>query len=533
MGVRKIKTVMIVDDEILVRVGIKSIVNWEESGYIVVGEASNGNDAIKKIPLLNPDIILTDLYMDEMDGFGLIKHCALNFPRIKLIVLSNYNDFDNVKKAMKVGAVDYIFKLTAKPEEIIKIMNEIKVGEGSEASKYDELVVKNQSALKTKLIKTAVRQKYQQGDEIINQAVYLKTKCNFSKPFIMLYISIDDFTISSSTEKINEIELLKYSIENVISEALKNSPAEVFNYSQGDLILILNVSDNNYDTAAKEMSLCFETIVEYIKRYIGISVSGALSGAYSGVEQLKAAVEDCMCTIKQRFWSDGGRLFLRNGKQNIISNRQINTDDFYDILVQGNFTKAREFLLDFFNMASSCTSYDEEKTRMTLMSLYNKIIKTAQVYNIESFQSSDNNVVLPFDAITKYDLFCSIKQNFMEYFEGFVDFGSMLSSSKKRADIADIKIHVRNNLVSDLSVSAVAKKIHMSENYFSHTFKKETGTNFVDFVNKERMMKACELLKSTGMKINEIAFAVGISNSNYFSVLFKKIIGKSPVEYRQ
>ena len=95
----------------------------------------------------------------------------------------------------------------------------------------------------------------------------------------MLYVSIDDFAVNSITGKIHEIELLKYSIENVISEAIKNIPAEVFNYSQGDLILISNITDNDYNRASEEMSLCFKTIVEYIKRYIGISVSGALSGA--------------------------------------------------------------------------------------------------------------------------------------------------------------------------------------------------------------------------------------------------------------
>lgn len=527
------KQVMIVDDEILVRVGIKSIVNWEENGYRIVGDASNGKEALEKIPSLKPDIILTDLYMNEVDGFELIKYCASNFPNIKLIVLSNYNDFENVKKAMKLGAVDYIFKLTAKPEEIIKIMNEIKLCSDNEGAELDEIIVENQSVLKTKLIKTAVGQKYTDANEILNQSMYLKTKCDFSKPYIMLYISIDDFNVNSSTDKIHEIEALKYSIENVIAEAIKNRQAEVFNYKAGDLILISNLEDKSYDAIAIEMESYFQTIVEYIKRYIGNSASGALSREFSGVNQLKTAVGECISIIKQRFWREGGTLFTKNEEQNNILCMHINTDDFYDLLIQGSFTKAADYLTDFFDKAASCTSYDEKKIRMMIMSLYNKLMEAEEIYIIDELKNDDHNHVFLFDAITKYDLLVSIKGKFLEYFDEFVSYCSMRNCVKKRADIADIKIYVRNNLASDLNVSTIAGRIHMSENYFSHTFKKETGTSFIDFVNKERILKACELLKSSNMKINEIAMEVGITNSNYFSVLFKKIIGKSPMEYRQ
>lgn len=72
----------------------------------------------------------------------------------------------------------------------------------------------------------------------------------------------------------------------------------------------------------------------------------------------------------------------------------------------------------------------------------------------------------------------------------------------------------------------------MSESYFSHLFKKETGISFVDFVNQRKIRKAADLLQNTNLRINEIAAQIGIDNPNYFSVLFKKCKGESPQEYR-
>ena len=73
----------------------------------------------------------------------------------------------------------------------------------------------------------------------------------------------------------------------------------------------------------------------------------------------------------------------------------------------------------------------------------------------------------------------------------------------------------------------------MSESYFSHRFKEETGLSFVNYVNRERANRAAALLLSTDSRVSEIARLVGIDNPNYFSILFKKWMGVSPNEYRE
>lgn len=132
------KKVMIVDDEFLVRLGIKSLLRWEDYGYEIVGEAGNGQEALEKIEKMHPHIILTDLKMSPGDGFLLIERCRQKYPEMKFVVLSNYNDFENVRRAMKLGASDYVFKLTLKAQELLQILDEVSGSGGMNGAAVSE-----------------------------------------------------------------------------------------------------------------------------------------------------------------------------------------------------------------------------------------------------------------------------------------------------------------------------------------------------------------------------------------------------------
>ena len=84
----------------------------------------------------------------------------------------------------------------------------------------------------------------------------------------------------------------------------------------------------------------------------------------------------------------------------------------------------------------------------------------------------------------------------------------------------------------NLSVAEAAALANMSESYFSHLFKTELGLGFVDYVNHRRIERAKELLVGSDLRVSEIAGKVGIENPNYFSILFKKIVKLSPIDYR-
>lgn len=414
------RKIMVVDDEFLVRVGFKSLLDWEANGYTIVCDASDGGEALNKIEQFQPDIILTDLKMDGMDGFELIKQCRQKYPYIRFVVLSSYNDFENVKRAMKLGADDYIFKLTANPEELLKILDEVsqKLTEENEKQHDDmERFVKNNVfMLKRNFMRDAVKGSILNAKEYMEDfSELLRLKVSFEKPYVIFYISIDDY---ENAERENDEEsILKYSMENMIQEIIdKVFTADIFNYEKGDMILIIQAEDDSYKFCEK-LSELYDTLLLYTKRYLGVTISAYVSQAYTGLVTLKEAVGHIRRRLCRRLPSEYGRL------------------NFYM-----------------------------------------------------------NHV---------------------------------------RDEIAYIETYVRQNLSKDLTVASVAGVVNMSESYFSHLFKKETGLSFTNYVNQVRIEQAKELLKESRLKINEIALAVGLENSNYFSTLFKKLTGVAPNQYRE
>ncbi len=387
------KKVMIVDDEILVRIGIKSILNWEEHGYTIVAEAQNGAEALDKIKECRPDIILTDLMMEPVDGFELIKTCSREFPAVKFVVLSNYNDFDNVKKAMKLGVYDYIFKLTAKPEEILKIVNELSAAFDAEASGKENKAAADtkdengkKGEMKSRLIESLIHQTYSSEEKMLDELESLGMAVDFQQQYAVLYISINDYFSVDFKENFIEINLLKYAMENIIHEVIsKNNNAEVFNYYNGDLITVINPKGKNsdYQYLCNALSEDFEAFSEYIKRYLGVGITASLGPFYSGISSFSAAIKSNLQTLSRKLAEGDNKLYIyTNTRPEIIKIKKYIVDNLDSNL---NVSIAARYI----NMSESYFSHIFKKeVGMSFVDYINKvrISRAAELLENTSFQ---------------------------------------------------------------------------------------------------------------------------------------------------
>lgn len=413
------KKILIVDDEIMVRVGMKALIDWEACGYTIIGECADGVQALKKIEQTVPDLVLTDLKMDKMDGFALIAACKERYPNIKFIILSNYNDFENTKKAIQMGAIDYIFKLTVTAEEMKKALENAKAHLHSAADNSDRFLRKNITGIKAYLIKMAAEGSYQDEFTMQQDLQRVSPGNDFAKPYCVLQISIDNQQQKFSKNSVKDLQLLKYGIENLLCEVMNEDvSAEVYGYFRENFLIVMNV-----DSASDFESLCgfvqekFSVMREYVQRYFSFSITGALSRTVSGLQSLRIAVDETSRVLAYRLETENGMLHFMQDNQ--------------------------------------------------------------------------------------------------------------------RPEIAAVKAYIQNHLTENLSLEIAAKEVNMSQSYFSHIFKTEMKISFVDYVNQLRIQRACLLLQNHKLKVNEIAAQVGIENYNYFSVLFKKVTGVSPVSYRE
>ena len=102
--------VFLVEDEVVMRNGIKNNIPWEQEGFQFAGEASDGELAYPLIKKEKPDILITDIRMPFMDGLELSRLVKKELPKIKIIILSGYNEFDYAKEAINIGVTEYLLK---------------------------------------------------------------------------------------------------------------------------------------------------------------------------------------------------------------------------------------------------------------------------------------------------------------------------------------------------------------------------------------------------------------------------------------
>lgn len=117
--------VMLTDGKYEARRELEEKIDWVKNDFELVGEAGNGEEALALIPLVSPHVVLTEIRMPRMDGITMIEMAKKSWPGIKYIIVSDYDNFDYLRQAMKVGAYDYILK-TANQSEINKSLQRAK-----------------------------------------------------------------------------------------------------------------------------------------------------------------------------------------------------------------------------------------------------------------------------------------------------------------------------------------------------------------------------------------------------------------------
>ena len=165
----KLYRIILVDDEEEVRKIIIRKIKWEENGFLVAGDAENGEDALEKIELLEPDLILTDIRMPYMDGLTLAERVRQKYPSMKIVIFSGYDDFEYAKQAIKLNVTEYILK-PVNVEELTAILQKIKANLDQEIEQK-----RNVNLLRENYIKSLPILREQFLNELVNAPIAYET----------------------------------------------------------------------------------------------------------------------------------------------------------------------------------------------------------------------------------------------------------------------------------------------------------------------------------------------------------------------
>lgn len=274
--------VLIVEDEYITRNFLSSIINWNDYDMKLVGLAKDGIEALNIINKNKIDIVITDLKMPKMDGNTLIKELKSMKFEGKIIVLSNYDDFNLVKESMKDGAFEYLLKVTINKDELLEVLNKAK----EELIKNNKLI-KNDNIIEISEEKLRVNEYlegYLKGNKSLDLEEQLEKKYLVDYTFVYLRVSS---TIVDSVEKEKKISSF---ISNIISTCAL--------YINSDMITFVNIKKNEYGIFIKtnknseDIDILISNITRNMKQYLDIDFEKIIHKYCKSIEDTLKVIED-------------------------------------------------------------------------------------------------------------------------------------------------------------------------------------------------------------------------------------------------
>jgi two-component system response regulator YesN len=526
--------IMIVDDEAVVRQGIKSSIQWNEHGFELIGDYVNGRDALEAIELHKPDLVLSDIYMPFMDGLELTRQIQIHYPYIKVIILTGYDNFDYVQQALRLKAYDFIVKpITAK--ELRDLLDKVKIDMDEENSRYEDISrLQNQlnqslPLLKERFLEYVVTSRVK-ADDLEERFQYFKIPW-ISPDYLVMVIDIDDFGARNDNASEHNMELLRFASYNITNEIVNQQSGLAFRTREETTVVILSGHlEARLYTLAYQLA---EEIRYYIEKYLKLTVTVGIGRSYSALDELPLSYKSALSALEYRFLLGKNKVISimdMEGKPVTTPDMNMEWSQRLSSLIKTGTPQEVDRLIVQLITSLKSSNIPIEACYLQIQKLIVCLLNTVQELGVNEwtvFASQPLTAIYHFKTLDEIEIWlkelCSL---------------AMISVSEQRADMTQMQIlraidYLKENYPNDkVSLQEISRHVLMSTSYFSLVFKQYTGETFVEYLTRLRIEKAKELLQHTTLKSYEISAKVGYNDPNYFSILFKKHTGSTPMEYR-
>ncbi len=523
--------ILIVDDELLVRIGIKSCINWHEHGMEIVGEASDGIGALELLRSLQPDVMFLDIKMPNMDGIELLRKIQEEKIKCKVLILSGFDDVYHVKEAMRYGAADYFHKPCMSPKDILDTLLEIKrqlVHENTlfkNNSFESDSVQRNKSILKEVFLKELVEGRITDPEsfKIRNSEVgsRLQDK-NFS--CIVFYIKHME---EVQKRYVNTSNSVQNAVLNVIGGVLSREAGVEFFASDKNLyVTIASFADIISEKKALERINCLvELIIDAAKQFLNVEIVIGVGDLYKSCKEIKNTFDEAIKAVKYRFFKKTGDVIhYRDTKHSNNKEALIYVDSV--IGKMKNSLEKREYAT-FQHTLDTFTGFLEEQPVLT-----EEDVK--KLFNAFLFVISEGKSY--FDKIELFNSCIYLRQMqniWLDILEQKQQLNkTSIDLSKCSYLIKNIISYIDKNYSQEITLNLLSKNFNVSPNYISRLFREETGENLFNYINEVRVEKAKKLLRETDQKIYEVSNNVGFKSPVHFNIVFNKYTGLTPKQYR-
>jgi two-component system response regulator YesN len=515
--------VIIVDDEKLLRQGFIHMTDWSGTGFRIVGEASNGLEALDMIERLRPDIVVTDIRMPGMDGIELTRTVKSRFPGTEVIVLSSYNDFEYVKETLQLGALDYILKPKMQVSDLLAALNKAKsklkgqaVPAGNRGFAPD--LPEDKTFLQSLLATDAV------DEEWFASQIGRHGLAGMTAPYRLLLADL-----GLGTSQADTVEFV-HMLNAILEQEGGKDEADRYVWTVSWIgpthaaILLRELGAGEAEARRRGWP-------ERLERTLGRRVRFWMSEPIGRAADIPDTYRRLRSLLPYRFYFDESGLLAEteiaeSGETVDVSYRRLQS-----CVERGDLSPILAELCERCRRIGSNGRYIEPY-------VLKKNLVEACYYVIHKMDE------LGYDAADlhrkKIDYFKSIEESpdlaacLKELERVFGEIQKQLLTSAPPSYGATVRAvleYIQSHYREDISLQSVAGHFHLNKSYLSQLFKQQTGENFSNYLTRLRIEKAKELLRMPDQNLFSVCEAVGFWNTSYFGQVFKKSVGLTPSDY--
>ncbi len=526
--------VFLVEDEFVVRQGIKNNVDWTSHGYEFCGEAGDGELALPMIQKQKPDIVITDIRMPFMDGLELSRLIKKEFPWIEIIVLTGYEEFEYAKEGINIGIAQYLTK-PINGEELLKEVDAlaVKIEEKHQERKIREMYLKEMEENFFKERKDLFHYLVT-GSKSAAELLEIADKLNID--LSSMWYNIVLIKMQSMKHAHDEYSDSLIEIEEEIEKLEDETHLLVFDRNlEGKALLFKADSKEELERIQNEY---LDKMKEILKDYENVRYFGGIGEVVNRLRELPVSFEKAShafahrylvkesCILNSAEMEQGVYLEQEEFDISNINPSQIDRSRIREFLKLGDKEEAIYFVAEFFKGLG---------TNVMKSNIFRQYITMDAYFCIVDFL---DGLQIPKGEIESFDTGSLQNENsaigyVARIIEKAVELREKKASNRYEDIVDEVMRYIEMNYRDEeLSLNLLASHVNFSPNHLSMVFSQQTGQTFSKYLTDYRMNKAKELLRCTGKRSSEISVEVGYKDPHYFSFLFKKTQGMTPTQYR-
>ena len=506
-------TVIIADDDKLVLRDLRNMVDWEKLGFTIAATAASGEDAFALVDQYQPFLLITDIRMlGSMNGLDVIELAHKKYPRMKFLVISSYDDFHYLKRAMANGVIDYLLKTDITPTTLTQKLLDAR-------NQFSRENQNNASIISPQLERFLEGERDQNGTTVLfppEQFSELESLKN--NRYYFMVCSRSHFFSRNPERQMIELRTQSVQMVQELYQHALNYDAFPIVCRYGQLMVV---------GLSGEMITSTFVLRDYSNSLLYLH--GGTNPILQFYLDRTMTLEEFRSLIQERLPLVYYHLFFPPE-----NNRPVNLDTLSKLC----YVPVSE---DF---PFHALIFDQEHQEKDILLLKSYIETCCNACDIQALVHFFQNFCMHLELQTNSQLklpemlFAQTPEIFQKWiYNRLEDCILLLTRGVDHAFSPKVESAIRfmtqNYSDPDISSAEIAEASGLSVNRLGILIKQETGNTFNEYLAQIRIEKSIELLEKTNLKIYEISDRCGYKSSQYFSQVFYQKTGRKPIDYRR